>query len=433
MVNVDPERHFQMQSRPRRLVTVIGTVILVGVGCILGAAFAEAGYRAFLAYAYPERFERTESDFATYNVSHWEFDEQFGYVYPPGRTIDHMGMLDGYVNACSRFSVINRYGNIGPVAGDWENAQLKIAVFGDSWTAFHHDGKTWPHFLQDLLEQRLGKKVAVMNFGRDGYGVLQIFDLAAGKIAEWKPDVAIMTFITDDLTRARFWRTVVGEGDDQRVVTTTDPVKRPREDRSADTYLLMASATYEWCEKMRQAKQPDDVLRRLIEKHRRILSRSSDKYPIARVRDFDHSYLVDRLLRGNPFWTVDRRMQVAVDPRNPRMDLHRYSDDPRFVENLAKIKASGAQWMLFHLAFYPEIKANREYTTSRQDDALLESLEQVTGKKVLRTTDFVSMPVERPERMNATPDDSHPSLWGMEFYANAVAKALMQERLVEHK
>ena len=119
-----------------------------------------------------------------------------------------------------------------------------------------------------------------------------------------------------------------------------------------------------------------------------------------------------------------RRAPAGV---NPRTDLQTYSDDPRFLRDLAKIKRSGTEWKLFHLAVYREIKSNREYIMERQEAALLESLEQVTGKKVLRTTDYVRMPVEQPEQLKASADDDHPSLIGMRFYAGAVAEALMRE------
>jgi hypothetical protein len=33
--------------------------------------------------------------------------------------------------------------------------------------------------------------------------------------------------------------------------------------------------------------------------------------------------------------------------------------------------------------------------------------------------------------MNAAPDNFHPSLWGMELYANAVAEALVRNELVK--
>jgi hypothetical protein len=412
-----------------KLIAVLGTLLLIIAGSLIGALLLEAGFRVYLWQ---------KGSFAVYNISHWEFDKDFGYIYPPGRTIDQVNIAGGRVVSCDRISVINKFGNIGPIAGDWAAAQLKIAVFGDSWTAFHHNGKTWPHFLQEILEKRLGKSVAVMNFGRDGYGVLQMFDLAAAKIPEWKPDIAIFAFITDDLTRARFWRTVVGEGDNQRVLTSIDPVTVPREDRATDTYLLMASATYAWCLKMVTAKEPDDVLRRLTDKRRRLL--------VASVWDFNHSFVLDRLLQVYSFWTnsfvLDRLLRVysfwtiqrrAPPGVNPLTDLQQYSDDPLFIRNLAIVKGSGTDWMLFHLAISREIKANREYMLKRQGVALLESLEQVTGKKVLRTTDYVKMPIEQPERMKAAPDNEHPSLWGMSLYAEAIAEALIQDGSLERR
>jgi hypothetical protein len=52
------------------------------------------------------------------------------------------------------------------------------------------------------------------------------------------------------------------------------------------------------------------------------------------------------------------------------------------------------------------------------------------GWTVLRTTDYIQMPVPQAERMNTAPDDFHASLWGMELYANAVAEALARNGLV---
>ena len=411
----------------RKLIKVLGILFLVIAGCLMGGLLLEGGYRVYLRYNYPHRFTFPDSgkgSFGVYNISHWEFDKDFGYIYPPGRTIDQVNIGDGRVVSCDRISVINKFGNIGPVAGDWATAQLKIAVFGDSWTAFHHNGKTWPHFLHEILEKRLGKSVAVMNFGRDGYGVLQMFDLAAAKIPEWKPDITVFAFITDDLTRARFWRTVVGEGDNQRVLTTIDPVAVPSEDRATDTSLLMASATYAWCMRMVTAEEPDEVLERLMDKRRRLLLRPGRQLLVANVWDFKHSFVLDRLLRDDTFWTINRRAPAGM---NPRTDLRQYVDDTQFLKDLAKIKESRTDWMLFHLAMSLEIKANHEYRLKRQGTALLESLERVTGKKVLRTTDYIKMPVEQPERMKAAPDDEHPSLWGMNLYADAVSEAIIRE------
>jgi len=190
----------------------------------------------------------------------------------------------------------------------------------------------------------------------------------------------------------------------------------------------MASATYAWCKKMVMATEPDDVLRRLMDKRRRLLLRQSRQLLVANVWDFKHSFVLDRLLRDDTFWTINRRAPAGV---NPRTELQQYANDPQFVKDLATIKESRADWMLFHLAMSSEVKANREYILKRQGTALLGSLERVTGKKVLRTTDYIKMPVEQPERMKAAPDNEHPSLWGMNLYAEAVAEALMEDGSLE--
>jgi GDSL-like lipase/acylhydrolase family protein len=416
-------------SSAKRWVHVAGHIALIVVGCLIGALIAEIAFRIYLVNWYPDRFNpRHDNTFGVYNVSLWEFDERFGYVYPAGRVVDDVGVAQGYVKDCDRISAINEFGNIGPVAGNWSTAALRIAVFGDSFSAIHVKGLTWPHFFQEILTERLKRPVAVMNFGRDGYGMLQMFDLAAAKVSEWKPDIVIIAFITDDLTRARFWRTVVGEGDSQRVLTTIDPVPNPKEDRAVDTYLLMASANYEWCKTMAGTGRVDAVLSRLIEK-RRVLQQKA-RGPVPSVWDLRRSYLFDRIWRPNLFWQSGTHLRPA---QNPRHAYSSYAQDARFKENLGRLRASGPRLVLYHLAFYPEIKANKEYLQSPQEAALLGSLESITEMKIFRTLDYVVRPVDRPERIYVSAEDYHPSLWGMKFYANAVAETLFREGILEQR
>jgi hypothetical protein len=394
---------------------------LVVVGCLLGLVLAEATYRAYLYFKRPARFGALDQGyFSAYNISHWEFDDQFGYVYPPERTIDYTGVKDGRVVECHRLHVINRYGNIGAVIGSYRDARIKILVFGDSWTAFQQEGKTWPNLLQETLERRLGRSVHVVNFGRDGYGILQMFDLAAAQVPEWKPDLVVVAFITDDLTRARFWRTVVGAGDDVRVLTTIDPVRNPRPDQSTDTFLLLPSATHEWCRSMAGTGRVDPVLHGLIAKRRQLLSPR-----LANVLTLRDSYLYNRIAHRNPFWFLSR-----VPSYNPRVSFTTFAKDPRFMRDIEQLQATGIPLVLFHLAYSREIKAGKEAIMGAQKTALWNSLEELTGEQILRTTDYVRLPLPAPERMNVSPDDSHPSLWGMEFYASVVADALVQRRLV---
>jgi len=40
----------------------------------------------------------------------------------------------------------------------------------------------------------LGRRVSILNFWRDGYGILQTIDLAVGEVPRWKPDLVLMNF-----------------------------------------------------------------------------------------------------------------------------------------------------------------------------------------------------------------------------------------------
>jgi len=102
----------------------------------------------------------------------------------------------------------------------------------------------------------------------------------------------------------------------------------------------MPSATYEWCKRMAATGATDAVLQRLIRKH-------------------------DALVKHN----------------NPR----------GLIRALERIKTTGVPWFPFHLAFYPELKAGKEYILDAYQRAL---------------------PVPDPERMNMGPENFHPSLLG---------------------
>jgi GDSL-like lipase/acylhydrolase family protein len=400
--------------------------LLVAFGCLMGLALSEGAYRTYLyGNDFAHRWRDARSGyFSSYSRSHWEFDDQFGYVYPPERTLDYTGVQDGRVVECHRLNVINRNGNIGPIVGRYDEAQVKVLVFGDSWAAFQQEGKTWPNFLQEALERRLGRSAHVVNFGRDGYGILQMFDLAAAQVAEWKPDLAVITFISDDLARARFWRTVVGEGDDVRVLSTTRPSRVPDPTRGADVSLLLPSATHEWCRSMIGSERVDPILTKLIAKRTRLLA-ARPSVKLTDVLTLRQSFLYTRLFvtHRNPFWFL-------LQATNPRVRFSSFADDARFMSALERLRATGIPWVLFHLAYYPEVKAGKEAILDAQQAALWNSLEEVTGRPILRTLDHVRWPVPAPERMYVSPEDLHPSRWGMEFYANAVADALVQKRLV---
>lgn len=331
---------------------------------------------------------------------------------------------NGVVVSCGLIETINERGNIGPIEGNYDKADLKVLVFGDSWAAFNLNGTTWPDIFQRELGARLGKSVHVVNFGRDGYGILQMFDLAAHEIKRWKPDLVIFSFITDDLARLRTWRVPLVINGQERVITHSEQSKEPDMNRSKsfDTFLIHPDATKEWCEDAKIRGTRDKVTDAILEKRRAIISVPGDRW--VNIFTLSHSYLYNRLFYGAPFNGLKTWYNL------PSMKIDNFREDKQFIQALKTIKALGAPALLFHHAFYPEVIKGQEYIVTYKEQSLLDSLIRESGFPVVETLKNVDLPVEKPERMNASKTNFHPSLWGMEFYSKALTRALIDKGLL---
>ena len=419
-----------------RRVVVVGTLALIVVGTLLSAGLAEIAYRGRLYRGSPDAFRSAAADaplpfFGVYDKSLWEFDQRFGYVYPPGRTVHLTGFNGSKVVGCRQLPAINAQGNIGDIKGDYASADLKVAVFGDSFTATQDAGVTWPNLLQDRLSERLHRRVNVVNFGRDGYSVLQMFDLAAAKVPEWKPDLAIIAFTTDDLDRARFWRTAIEIDGEERVLTTIDPTPHPAPDRAADTFILDRNATSDWCNRAWKSGARDRIVEEIEDRYRRARARSAGQPVESSDRPslvtMSHVYLYDRIRYGDPFHSFRKRFTAS---QNPRLGYVDYQVDDRLAEDIRLLAESRIPYAIVHLPYYPELKEGREYILQQGQASLLESLEQVTGHRVVELREVMPLPADRLDRMNISASNFHPSLFGMRLYSAGVAEAVIREGLV---
>lgn len=408
--------------------------VLIAVGLGVGFVGTEAGYRYYLYHTQPDKFVRPPAASERppvwfFEDTPWRFDREFGYVYKPG-TFYGGSIQNGKVTSCWDW-ITNKRGNIGRIKGDYDTAQLKILVFGDSWTAQQRTNKAgervaWPNFLQDALARRLGKSVHVMNFGRDGTGLLQMFDLAKAKVAEFKPDIAVVAFITDDLTRGRFWRTKTVVNGKPRAMTSVTPDPNPDYTTATDTAILDPRATRQWCLARQADGATDDPIIRELEG----LVVESRQRSSLRFDPFDpsQSLAFNLLAYGNPFHDM---FAHAKPSQNPRHALNDFAQDPRTRADVTALKATGIPVVPVHLAIYPEFKKDQEYIVDERQRALLESLGRLVGRPVYKTLDYVVRPVSNPERLSGSfPSDHHPSLEGMAFYADMVAEVLIRNGYV---
>ena len=83
----------------------------------------------------------------------------------------------------------------------FQNAEFRLLTTGDSFTHRKQDGLTIPDVIAEQIADRTSLRTANLNFGRGTYGVLQMLSMAATQAVALSPDVVVIEFISDDLTR----------------------------------------------------------------------------------------------------------------------------------------------------------------------------------------------------------------------------------------
>jgi hypothetical protein len=408
-----------------RILRVLGVAATI-VGIVVGV---EIAYRGYVFARHPDYFREPDFDNAPFSIwdrTVWQYDKEYGYGYVPGLTVDTTSFANGLVNGCGDFSIANEQGNFGPPVLDYDEADMKVAVFGDSFTGAYVTGPAWTKMLGERLERELGKTVRVMNMGRDGYGMPQAIALANGKLKELRPSVIVFAFNGPALERARYWRTSVGSGDDVRLYSSTEDSPNPNPDTAADTSIVMASATRDWCQrqlkKSAEEQRQDPVLQKTLVKHRIIAIKN--RVPQANLFDLKASYVYDLVVRRNTMYSQWRTILPSV---NPLVSYDDYHDDPRFMADLAGVMNSGVPYIFAHLAQGRAIAAGHEFDLDTRSLKLMQSLQSITGTEIYKTTDFVSLSSDDALKMCSAPTDCHPSEFGHKTYADVVAKMVMRK------
>ncbi len=384
----------------------------------------EVLYRGYLRLEYPTRFQDPPVDqvFTTWDKPMWRYSARFGYAYIPEEEVTQTTVQAGHVVGCTTVDYVNQQGNIGPSVPDYAIAQYKILVFGDSFSASMLNGETWPSVLQTKLSATTKVKVRVLNLARDGYGVLQIFDLAAAKIPELKPDLVIFAFNSQALTRDRSWRVLVGHGEDVRLVTTTEASSDPEPSLSTDFAFVVPAATQEWCAAMLrrslQAQRDDPVLVSLLRK-RRYIEGQDRRTAVADLYDPKASYVYDRLIHHDPFFAQWRKLQPSIVPMVSFSD---YRADPRLVHDVAAVQQTGIPYLIVHLPMGISLRDHQEFWFEGNAELLLKSLESVTAKRVQRLGPYLNIAPNDAMKLCLSAVDCHPSEFGMQEYAGAVAQ-----------
>jgi GDSL-like Lipase/Acylhydrolase len=407
----------------RPAVVIAGIVFFLLVSGAFAFLGVEVAYRVYLYNRYAANFSQPPeaSTFSFFRDSVWTFDREVGYRYKPNHSWLGGFVQDGRLVGCDSSSRTDAFGNMGLSGVDYADAEVKVLVFGDSVTMQPSNNVTYPSLLETALSKRLGRRVSIVNFGRDGYGILQMIDLAVREIPHWRPDIVLIDFITDDIDRDRFWRTEMSVGGRLRVFTTTEPDPEPRPTLRVDTMLLEPLASQDWCNRVSQSKQhdADPVMRHLLEGYR-IATADASRKP--RLWGFDYSTVAETIRSGDPFAFVWRRLPATTSPRVNRD----HYDDARLVDGLKTLKSFGVPIYYIHLPVHAEIKANT-YQLTNHKTALLSDLELLLGSPVLKNLRYIKVEPQDVDRIRINPmDGAHPSVFGMEVYANSLVDLLYQ-------
>jgi hypothetical protein len=168
----------------RRGAMATAVAAMLGASIVIGFQAVEIAYRGYLFSTEPDRLfhSATHPSFLFFRNSIWTYDNEVGYRYKPNKDMLAGNVTDGKLIGCDGSSRIDENGNVGESGRDSANADFKVLVFGDPVTAQPNNNKTYSSFLEAALSKRMGRRVSVINMGRDGYGILQMVDLAAIEI-----------------------------------------------------------------------------------------------------------------------------------------------------------------------------------------------------------------------------------------------------------
>ena len=129
-----------------------GTIILLAFGLLGGFCCLKLD-SDFLYQEQPEKFVRnTENrpDVWFLEKSRWQYSEEFGYEYGP-ETVYGGSSVKGKVQSCW-FWPANARGNMGLIDGNYDEAELKILVFGDLiHSSNRHRGRPSRNYLARLF------------------------------------------------------------------------------------------------------------------------------------------------------------------------------------------------------------------------------------------------------------------------------------------
>lgn len=188
-------------------------ILIALVSVLVTYVMADIGYRIYRRFKLTTEYK--EYYFQAIDQPVYDLDEQIGFRYKPNMQVFYANFDKTNEVLQSNHFKVNNMGHISPTDDTVvkPDSEFRIGIIGDSFTASIQNDNPWPSLLEQLLnadqdlKTRLGvSSLKVINFGMDGTGIVQWPSVVSNEVLRFNPDLLIVNFITDDITRRFLWR-----------------------------------------------------------------------------------------------------------------------------------------------------------------------------------------------------------------------------------
>ncbi len=335
----------------------------------------------------------------------------------PESTIDAAIIRNGLVVGC--LDDVYRT-NVDGLSGittlaDYARADLKVVLTGDSFSRWRLGGVTIADVLQDRLGEATGRRTAVLNYARGGYGLLEMVSMAAAQAEQASPAIIVVAFITDDLTRGRRWTKAAIIKGRMRELTAARPDDLDNPDSAGDATIVDPRATAEWCEERRRRADRDAVL---LEAIAFVDSEVKRKHLRPNAFAVDRTYFYP--------WLWRRLTNVSAPGASPRVDADGFSSDARYRAERQALRDLGVPIVFVHLPVQSEFAEGRPLASGAAA-RIWTTIERDFETRIVTYFDLERRPA-LPAVYNLEPLDAHPNAAGIEFYGDVAFSAITQHR-----
>lgn len=270
------------------------------------------------------------------------------------------------------------------------SGEFRVAVIGDSFTANICNRVNWPQLLEDRLavndawRERLdGRSTRVLNLGLDGIGIVQFDKVLEHEGLRFAPDLVLINLITDDIVRRPYYRGLIG--------TEGRPLSQSEIERHVAEVVL---APLPWWR----------------------------PYPEALAALVGRAPWLDRL---NRLGLGPLTLPPRLDPQQAR---YYATHDEAMAASLTALRAAqqlhDSLLLLYHPMYEELIGPERPHLVGLRQRLLAEGGEM----EFISMTDYLPLSNDPATvaRWYLMPLDAHPSDEGLEAYAAAVERLLLE-------